>query len=234
MYAPRQRSHFIARSPALALALAVAACSEGPEPMRYELAHSGTHWDVTRSGRRIVDELRPRYPEFFDVILDPADTREPDLRPLRDDLERDPVGPHSYDALHAVAIAYFELNYRANASPGGPNYLSDNFRAAKLLALPWQAYGRVEDGALRDAILDFFEDAGSGEKLATAWPASCAARGCGATDHRGVGNRSTRAAVIIYRSPPGARFVHPDHRPHSAAADARAGPPFAPTFCARG
>jgi hypothetical protein len=195
MYAPRQRSHFIARSPALALALAVAACSEGPEPMRYELAHSGTHWDVTRSGRRIVDELRPRYPEFFDVILDPADTREPDLRPLRDDLERDPVGPHSYDALHAVAIAYFELNYRANASPGGPNYLSDNFRAAKLLALPWQAYGRVEDGALRDAILDFFEDAGSGEKLATATTAPRLARIVASLEEKEKAHEGRRARI---------------------------------------
>jgi len=185
----------IARAPALAFVLAAVACAEGPEPTGYQLAHSGTHWDVTRSGRNIVDELLPRYPEFFQVILDPSDTREPDLRPLRDDLERDPVGPHSYDALHAVAIAYFELNYRANASPGGPSYLSDNFRAAKLLALPWQAYGRVEDGALRDAILDFFEDAGSGEKLATATTAPRLARIVASLEEKETAHEGRRARI---------------------------------------
>jgi hypothetical protein len=185
----------MARTPALALVFAVAACGEGPDPTRYQLAHSGTHWDVTRSGRRIVDELRPRYPDFFDVILDPADTRELDLRPLRDDLERDPVGPHSYDALHAIAIAYFELNYRANASPGGPTYLADNFRAAKLLALPWQAYGRVEDGGLRDAILDFFEDAGSGEKLATETTAPRLARIVASLEEKETAHDERRARI---------------------------------------
>lgn len=195
MHAPRRCSRLIFRAPAFVFALAVAACAEGTEPTGYQLAHSGTHWDVTRSGRHIVDELQPRYPEFFQVILDPADSREPDLRPLRDDLERDPVGPHSYDALHAVAIAYFELNYRANASPGGLNYLSDNFRAAKLLALPWQAYGRVEDGALRDAILDFFEDAGSGEKLATATTAPRLARIVASLEEKETAHEGRRARI---------------------------------------
>jgi hypothetical protein len=35
------------------------------------------------------------------------------------------------------------------------------------VAVPWRAYGEIEDGALRGAILAFFEDAASGEKLGT-------------------------------------------------------------------
>jgi hypothetical protein len=34
--------------------------------------------------------------------------------------------------------------------------------------VPWRAYGEIRDPRLRDAILDFFEDAASGEKLGTA------------------------------------------------------------------
>ncbi len=147
----------------------------GPDPLSYQLGHSGDHWD-TVSGREFIPELQGRYPEYFEVILDPADTREPDLRPLRDDLERNPTDLRSYDALHALAVGYFELNYRGNSSPGGPYYLADNFRAAKLVAVPWRAYGQIDDGALRDAILDFFEDAASGEKLATAATAPRLAR----------------------------------------------------------
>ncbi len=151
----------------IAVAGLLVGCAAEPDPMRYALAHSGDHWDVV-SGRPIIDPLRERYPEFFQVILDPSNTREPDLRPVRDDLEREPVDHRNYEALHAIAVGYFELNYRANATTGGENYFADNFRATKLVAVPWRAYSEVTDGRLRDAILDFFEDAGSGEKLATA------------------------------------------------------------------
>jgi hypothetical protein len=108
------------------------------------------------------------------VILDPGSTRDPDLRPLRHDIERQPVDRFNYDALNAVAVGYFELNYRAGLQ--GPTYFADNFRAAKLLAVPWKAYGLTDDPGLRDAILDFFEDAGSGEKLGTAATAPRLAR----------------------------------------------------------
>jgi hypothetical protein len=156
------------RAVLLLLALsAAAACDGGGNPARYRLSHSGTHWD-RRGGDAVLASLRPRYAAFFDVILDPSETREPDLRPLRRDLERHPVDRRNYDALNAVAIGYFELNYRASASPGGPTYLADSFRAAKLVAVPWRAYGEIQDGRLRDAIVEFFEDAGSGEKLGTA------------------------------------------------------------------
>jgi hypothetical protein len=70
--------------------------------------------------------------------------------------------------LNAIAIGYFELNYRAEALRGGAHYLADSIRAARLVAVPWRAYGEIEDGALRDAILAFFEDAASGAKLGTA------------------------------------------------------------------
>jgi hypothetical protein len=136
-----------------------------PAVDRYRLTGSGTHWD--ESGRdRIVEDLLPRYPEFFAVILDPSDSREPDLRGIRDDLERDTVDRRNFDALNAIAVGYFELNYRAQSDRGGSRYLSDSFRAAKLLAVPWRAYGEVDDSRVRDAILDFFEDAATGDKLA--------------------------------------------------------------------
>ena len=165
----------IARWVCLAAWLCLPACSEARDPLSYQLSDSGDHWDAV-PGRDFIPELEQRYPEYFQVILDPSDTREPDLRPLRDDLERNPSDARSYDALHALAVGYFELNYRANARPGGPTYLSDNFRAAKLVAVPWRAYGQIDDPALRDAILDFFEDAGSGEKLGTATTAPRLAR----------------------------------------------------------
>lgn len=136
-----------------------------PSPERYRLAHSGPHWDEV--GRdRVVEDLLPRYPEFFAVILDPSDSREPDLRELRDDLERDAVDRRNFDALNAIAVGYFELNYRAQSDRGGSRYLTDSFRAAKLLAVPWRAYGEVADPRVREAILDFFEDAATGDKLA--------------------------------------------------------------------
>ena len=71
------------------------------DPLRYRLLHSGSHWDGGEGGP-LVEELRPLYPDYFEVILDPADTREPDLRPLRDDIEREPVGARNFDALHAM------------------------------------------------------------------------------------------------------------------------------------
>ena len=141
-------------------------CAQGGDALSYRLLHSGSHWDSGEGGPRI-ESLRAVYPEYFKVILDPGDTRDPDLRPLRDDMEREPVDERNFAALHAIAIGYFELNYRAGQDPGGPHYFADNFRAAKLLAVPWRAYGETGSPALRDAILDFFEDAGSGEKLGT-------------------------------------------------------------------
>lgn len=145
----------------------VAACASQAGPMRYRLGGSGEHWADAGDGS-VVAELRERYPEFFEVVLDPATTRDPDVRPVRRDLEHAPVDRRNFDALNSVAVAYFELNYRAEADRGGSSYLGASFRTAHLLAIPWRAYSEIEDPALRDAILDFFEDAGSGEKLGTA------------------------------------------------------------------
>jgi len=133
-------------------------------PLRYRLAHSGAHWDVV-GGDRIVEDLLPRYPDFFRIVLDPSDSTEPDLRPVKRDLESPLPDRRNYDALNAIAVAYFELNYRAESDRGGNRYFADSFRAAKLLALPWRVYGDTQEGRLRDAILDFFEDAATGEKL---------------------------------------------------------------------
>lgn len=142
-------------------------CASSHDPMRYRLAGTGDNW-ADSGERSVVADLQGRYPEFFEVILDPSDTRDPDLRPIRRDLEHAPVDRRNFDAVNAVAIAYFELNYRAQADRGGSLYLGNSFRSAHLLAVPWRAYSEVHDPKLRDAILDFFEDAASGEKLGTA------------------------------------------------------------------
>ena len=150
----------------LAIAATIAAaCAKPSDPERYRLTHSGAHWDVVGDDR-VFDDVRPRYPEFFAVILDPAARQEASLQRIRDDLEHRPPDRRNYDALNAVAIAYFEMNYRAESDRGaGFGYLSRSFQAAKLLAVPWRAYAVSDDSQLRNAILDFFEDAGSGEKL---------------------------------------------------------------------
>lgn len=148
------------------LSVCCAACVS-QDPLRYRLAGSGENW-ADADGGEVVDELRQRYPDFFAVVLDPATTRDPDLRPIRRDLEHAPVDRRNYDALNAVAVAYFELNYRAEADRAGSSYLGASFRTAHLAAVPWRAYSEIDDPALRDAILDFFEDAGLGGKLGTA------------------------------------------------------------------
>ena len=155
------------------LALLAAACI-GPtnDPLRYRLANSGEHWDQVGSDAVFAD-LEARYPDLFGVILDPAVSHVPNLLRVRDDLERNPVDRRNYDALNAVAISYFETNYRAEAGRGeGMQYLSLSQRSAQLLAVPWRAYSEIDDPALRSAILDFFEDAGSGEKLGSGATAS--------------------------------------------------------------
>ena len=146
----------------------VLGCGSASDPHSYRLAAGGEGWQVV-GGDRVADDVVPRYPEFFAVILDPSLTRLPDVRSLRDDLERMPVDRGNYDALNALAIAYFESNLQAEADRGaGLDYLARSFRSAKLLAVPWRAYSFTSDPALRDAILDFFEDVGSGEKRGTA------------------------------------------------------------------
>jgi hypothetical protein len=155
------------RTSVVALGLIAIGCiaSEPVDPLRYRLSTSGDHWDVSGPDR-VFEDLQPRYAEFFDVILDPTKARLPDLRPLREDLERSPVDRRNYDALNAVAIAYYETNYRAESDRGdGLLYLALSQRSAKLLAVPWRAYGEIDEPALRSAILDFFEDAASGRKL---------------------------------------------------------------------
>ena len=156
---------------ATALAMLVAlACASPASPERYRLTRSGTHWDISH-GDAVLEDLRPRYPEFFGVLLDPAQQRLPNLVPLRDDLEHLPVDRRNFDALNALAIGYFEMNFRAEAQRSaseGFKYLYDSQRAAKLLAVPWRGYGETDDPRLRSAILDFFDDAGNGDKLSAA------------------------------------------------------------------
>ncbi len=152
-----------------AWALACASSQVGgtdADAMRYRLADSGSHWDIVGQDR-VLDDLQPRYPDFFAVVLDPGRSDEPPTRRIRLHLEHAPVDRRNYDALNAVAMAYFELNYRGETSRGNADmgFVSAGFRTAKLAAIPWRAYGEIQDPNLRDAILDFFQDAGQGNKL---------------------------------------------------------------------
>lgn len=161
--------------PVLLVLLLVAGCEHLPGAergvKRYRLSGSGAYWDVSGEDA-VLEDLRPRYPDFFEVVLDPAQARLPETRRVRRDLEKRPVDRRNYDALNAVAIAYFEINYRGEAyrrQPGGMRgFLAEGQRAAKLAAIPWRAYMEIEDGRLREAILDFFADAATGEKLGSA------------------------------------------------------------------
>jgi hypothetical protein len=146
------------------LAAALLACAQSPDALRYRLAGSGAHWDAARHARA-AQKLAERYPDFFEVVLDPSRSEEPPTGRLREDLESAPVDRRNFDALNAVAIAYFELGSRGAASRR-PGELAGSFRSAKLVALPWRAYAQVDDPGLRDAILDFFEDAGAGPPAA--------------------------------------------------------------------
>jgi len=151
-----------------ALALLALACV-APDPLRYRLLASDGSWPRD-AGDPVARDLAARYPAYFEVILDPTRSDEPPLRGLRDDLEARPVDRHNYDALNAVAIGYFELNWRgeqARAS-GDMAFLSAGFRSAHLAAIPWRAYGEIDDPALRDAILDFFDDVSHGTKRGSA------------------------------------------------------------------
>jgi hypothetical protein len=147
------------------------------DPLRYRLANSGTHWDVVGDDR-VFDDLLPRYRDYFAVVLDPERSDEPPLRGLRDDLEHRPADRRNFDALNALAIGYFEFNYRGEAAreEGGVAFLTGGFRSAHILAIPWRAYGEIEDPRLRDAILDFYEDAGTGTKLGASATAGRLAR----------------------------------------------------------
>lgn len=149
--------------------LSPAASAQEDGPRRYRLAGSGTHWDVVGEDR-VLEDLRPRHPGFFEVVLDPTRSDEPPVLRLRNHLEKQPVDRRNFDALNTIAIGYFELNYRSEAArdDAGAAFLTGAYRATHLLAIPWRAYGEIEDPALRDAILDFYEDAGTGEKLGAA------------------------------------------------------------------
>jgi hypothetical protein len=126
----------------------------------------------------VLKDLLPRYPEYFAVVLDPARSDEPDSRRLRLDLEHFPVDRRNYDALNAVGIGYFEINYHGEQfrKSGDIRFMTSGFRTAGLMAIPWRAYGEIPDIALRNAILDFFQDVASGSKPGTSATAGRVAR----------------------------------------------------------
>jgi hypothetical protein len=169
---------------AAAVTLSWALACAGPQPQSqpqqtapetYRLANSGKHWD--RSGNdRVRDDMMERYPEYFAVLDDQTTNEDLDYRALRNDLERMPPDRRNYDALNTLAIGYFELNFRAERNRGGSQYLIDSLRVARCLAVPWRAYGEIDDGPLRDAILDFFADIARGEKLLSAQTGSRVAK----------------------------------------------------------
>jgi hypothetical protein len=131
----------------------------------YRLVDSGSHWEVA-DGRSLLGELKQRYRDYFELIFDPVTNRVPELKDLRADLERHPTDRRSFDALNAIAIGFFEISYRAEAQKGsGLHYMGQSFRAARVASVLWRAYAETRDDRLRDAIIDFFEDAANGQKL---------------------------------------------------------------------
>jgi hypothetical protein len=153
----------------LVLICGCATSAEQGDPLRYRLAEGGAAFTVAGTDP-VLEDLEPRYPAYFASIYGPAYRGERDLRPLRDDLERSPVDRRNYDSLNAIAIGYFELNARAETlrDSGSSDYLGGSFQVAKLVGVPWRAYREIDDPALRDAILDFFDDASRGEKPGSA------------------------------------------------------------------
>ncbi len=136
-----------------------------PDGRGYRLVDSGSHWEVA-NGRHLLHDLKQRYPDYFELIFDPVTNRVPELKDLRSDLERNPTDRSSFDALNAIAIGFFEISYRAEAQKGsGLHYMGQSFRAARVASVLWRAYGETRDNRLRDAIIDFFEDAANGQKL---------------------------------------------------------------------
>jgi cellulose biosynthesis protein BcsQ len=134
-------------------------------PLGYQLAGASSHSELPE-GKRLLAELRARYPHFFELIFDPVTNRVPELEELRADLERHPADRRNFDALNAIAVGFFEISYRAEAQKGsGLHYMGQSFRAARVAAVLWRAYGETRDEGLRDAIIEFFEDAASGQKL---------------------------------------------------------------------
>lgn len=198
----------IAAGVALVCSLAVA-CSTPTATTgaaRYRLAGTGETWRGAEDDQLFAD-LHRRYPAFFRQVLDPNQRGDLDIRPIRRDLEHSPVDRRNFDALNAVALSYFELNHRAETDPGGSGYFDDSFRAAKLLAIPWKAYGIVDHPELRDAILDFFEDAGTGGKLDTATTAPRLARIVGSLESKEAdGTRRERIRDLTARLDQGRKF----------------------------
>jgi len=135
-----------------------------PEGQGYRLAARGVQ--LQEDGQRLLDQLKTRYRDFFAMILDPVTSCVPDMKDLQADLERHPADPRSFDAVNAIALGFFEISYRAEAQKGsGMHYMGQSFRAARVAAVLWRAYAEVRDERLRNAIIDFFEDAARGEKL---------------------------------------------------------------------
>lgn len=157
------------RALAALLALVLGCASPPLEPTRYRLGASGSQWKVAGEDR-VFDDLAPRYPDYFEVLIDPSRSEDPPTGALRDDLEKRPVDRANYDALNAIAIGYYEMNHRGEMAreAGDVAFISAGFRAAKLVAVPWRAYMEIEDEALRRAIIEFFEDVATGEKSGSA------------------------------------------------------------------
>ena len=133
-------SGLAARTPAPSLAIVIAsllvACaSPPPSPERYRLSAATDRWDVIGSDA-VLEDLAPRYPEFYAALFESGKSVERPAHDLRQDLERSPVTRSNYDALNSIAIAYFEINHRAESQrhSEGLGYLSTSFESAKLLA----------------------------------------------------------------------------------------------------
>ena len=112
----------------------------------------------------LFGELEPRYREFFVAALDPAGRCEPVHETLRADLEREPVDRRCFDSLNALALAYFRMHAARLNPESRLGSLRLSLRSAKVCAELPGVYDKTADSRLRDAILDFFEDAARRER----------------------------------------------------------------------
>jgi hypothetical protein len=147
--------------------LVLAACQAGPGPA-VSAPELGYRFREVRKPAQSAEAARlsARYPELFAVLERGYGTEDADVRVVRADLVRDPSDASSYDALNSVAVVFFELHRRAERSRAGNGlgFLGSSFRATKVMAVPWRAYGDVKDTRLRSSIVDFFEDLLLGNK----------------------------------------------------------------------
>ncbi|MEE8473821.1 MAG: hypothetical protein V3T01_00625, partial [Myxococcota bacterium] len=80
------------------------------------------------------------------------------IEALRADLEHEPADRRCFDALNAMALAYFRIQAEQRDVGSRLELLRISLRSANVCAELPRIYNKISDPSLRNAILDFFED----------------------------------------------------------------------------